>query len=138
MSTETDPPDRGANAGVRYLSDEWLAEADRRLGDLTPVPAPVVIGMAVDGGPFGDRAYRLILGPDRVGVASGLGDSGVTMTLRWPVAIAVAQGRASAQRAFLDGDLQLGGDTSLLLGYQQQLADIEDRLDELRAATDFG
>ena len=60
------------------------------------------------------------------------------MTLSWEVAVAIATGRASAQRAFLDGDLQLGGDTGLLLGHQRALTDIEDRLDELRAETDFG
>ncbi|MGI9595399.1 MAG: hypothetical protein ACR2QK_04525 [Acidimicrobiales bacterium] len=123
---------------LRYLSDRWLDEADRRLASLTPLPASVSVGMAVLGGPDGDRLYRLVLGPDRVGVALGLADSGVHMTLAWEVAVDIAQGRASAQRAFLDGRMQLGGDTSLLLGYQQQLADIEDRLDRLRADTDFG
>lgn len=123
---------------VPYLSDRWLQRADRELRGLTPIPDPVSVGMRVTGGPDGDRLYRLILGPDRVGIEAGLADSGVRMTLVWDVATAIAQGRASAQRAFLDGRLQLGGDTSLLLGYQQQLADIDDRLDELRAATDFG
>ncbi len=123
---------------IRYLSDEWLVAADRQLEALSPVSGPVEVGMTVLDGPDGDRLYRLILGPDRVGVAPDLGDSGVSMTLRWPVAVAIANGKASAQRAFLNGDLQLGGDTSLLLGHQQQLADIADQLDELRAATDFG
>ncbi len=123
---------------VRYLSDEWLRLADGQLRDLQPVDAEVSLGVTVVGGPDGDRRYRLILGPDRVGMASGLGDSGVRMTLRWSVAVDVANGRAGAQRAFLDGDLQLGGDTSLLLGHQSTLADIEDRLDELRARTHFG
>lgn len=122
---------------LRYLSDDWLAEADRRLADLHPITEAVSVGMTVEGGPDGDRAYRLILGPDRVGMEPGIADSGVRMTLPWAVAVAVAQAEASAQRAFLDGHLQLGGDTSLLLGHQRALADIEDRLDQLRAETDF-
>ncbi len=123
---------------VRYLSDEWLRLADHHLGDLGPVDGSVSVGMTVVGGPDGTRHYRLILGPDRVAIAAGLGDSGVRMTLQWSVAVAVAKGEAGAQRAFLDGDLQLGGDTSLLLGHQRTMAEIEDRLDRLRADTDFG
>lgn len=123
---------------LRYLSDEWLRKADERLSGLSPVAEPVSVGMTVTGGPDGDRRYRLILGPDRVGIGDGVGDSGVRMTLSWESAVAIATGRASAQRSFLDGDLQLGGDTGLLLGHQRALADIEDRLDELRAETDFG
>ena len=123
---------------IRYLSDEWLDCADQRLGALSPISAAVSVGISVLGGPEGERNYRLILGPDRVGVASEIEDSGVLMTLQWPAAVAIAKGEASAQRAFLDGNLQLGGDTSLLLGHQQQLAEITDLLDELRAATDFG
>ena len=123
---------------IRYLSDEWLDCADQRLGALSPISAAVSVGISVLGGQEGERNYRLILGPDRVGVASEIEDSGVLMTLQWPAAVAIAKGEASAQRAFLDGNLQLGGDTSLLLGHQQQLAEITDLLDELRAATDFG
>ena len=122
---------------ARYLDDAWLAEADRRLRDLAPIAQAVSVGMTVHGGPEGERRYRLVLGPDRVGIEAGLGDSGVRMSVPWPVAVAIAQGRASAQRAFLDGQIQLGGDASLLLGHQQQLADIDDRLADLRAATDF-
>jgi hypothetical protein len=123
---------------IRYLSPQWLELADHKLARLTPIEAQVSVGMRVLDGPDGERTYRLILGPDRVGTEADIGDSGVTMTLRWPTAVAIATGQASAQRAFLDGELQLGGDTSLLLGHQQQLADIADQLAELRAETDFG
>ena len=124
--------------GIRYLSHEWLQRADERLAGLNPVSEPVSVAMTVTGGPDGDRRYRLILGPDRVGISGGHDDSGVRMTLSWEVAVAIAQGRGSAQRSFLDGHLQLGGDTSLLLGHQQALAEIDDRLDDLRAEPDFG
>jgi hypothetical protein len=122
---------------VRYLSDEWLRLADRQLNGFTPVSEPVSVGVRVRSGPEGDRHYRLILGPDRVGVDVGDDGCGVTMTLDWDTAVAIAQGVSSAQRAFLDGNVQLGGDASLLLGHQQELAEIDDRLGELRAATVF-
>lgn len=122
---------------MRYLSDEWLRRADELLAELTPVPAPVVVGMHVRSGPEGPRRYHLILGPDRVGIGLGLGASAVQLTLEWAVATAIAQGRGSAQRAFLDGELQLGGDASVLLGHQRALAEIDDRLGALRAETTF-
>lgn len=122
---------------VLYLSDEWLRIADEQLAELSPVSGTVAVGMRVRSGPEGDRIYRLVLGPDRVGVAEGDDGCGVHMTLGWDVAVAIAKGRRSAQRAFLDGEVQLGGDTSVLLGHQQELADIDDRLADLRAVTQY-
>jgi hypothetical protein len=144
---------------IDYLSDEWLDEADRAVADLTPLPDPVLVGIRV----VGERAtrhYSLVLGPDRVAVRRPDGDDGdegdtagdtadesdegssrstrsVRLTMPLTVAAAVAQGRVGAQRAFLDGQIQLGGDTTVLLGYQQQLSDIDDRLASLRARTRF-
>ncbi len=129
--------DNVADPAIRYLSDEWLRRADEDLGSLTPIPASVAVGIIVRSGPEGDRGYRLILGPDRVGVEPGADGSGVQMTLDWDVAVAIANGRSSAQRAFLDGQMQLGGDASLLLGHQGELADIDDQLAELRAVTNY-
>ncbi len=122
---------------VRYLSDEWLRRADDDLTSLTPIPASVAVGILVRSGPEGDRGYRLILGPERVGVEAGTDGSGVQMSLDWDVAVAIANGESSAQRAFLDGQMQLGGDASLLLGHQSELADIDDKLDDLRAVTSY-
>lgn len=122
---------------ILYLSDTWLAEADRRLAGLTPVDGDLEVGVTVRGGPEGERRYRLVLGPDRVGIVPGNDGAGVRMTLDWEVAVRIANGDASAQRAFLDGDVQLGGDTVQLLGHQKQLADIDDRLAELRATTRY-
>ncbi len=135
---------------IDYLSDEWLDEADRAVADLSPLPDPVSVGIRV----VGERAtrhYSLVLGPDRVAVRRPDGDEGenegdnrssrstesVRLTMPLPVAAAVARGRVGAQRAFLDGQIQLGGDTTVLLGYQQQLSDIDDRLAALRARTRF-
>jgi hypothetical protein len=152
MTTDETPP---ADT-IDYLSDEWFDEADRAVADLTPLPDPVSVGIRV----VGERAtrhYSLVLGPDRVAVRRPDGDEGgtegdtdgetdnsssrwtesVRLTMPLTVAAAVAQGRVGAQRAFLDGQIQLGGDTTVLLGYQQQLSDIDDRLASLRARTRF-
>ncbi len=122
---------------MRYLSQDWLDRADAALTDLQPVPSDLAVGVTVTGGPAGDRRYRLVLGPDRVAVSGDPEPAGVRMTLSWDDAVAIAQGRSSAQRAFLDGRLRLGGDTSLLLGHQEALAAIDDRLGALRADTEF-
>jgi len=146
-------PTAEAQQSIPYLSETWLTEADQLLDGLPPIGEAVTIAVVVTDGPNGDRRYRTVLGPDRVSMTSwtdgavgdgtegGVGgdgaDGGVRMTMHWDVAVAVATGRASAQRAFLDGDLQLGGDASLLLGHQQELAAIEDRLAPLRAITRY-
>ena len=130
-----DEPEDGGR--LRYLSRAWLERADACLGDLPPVAESLAVAIAVVGGPDGDRRYRLVLGPDRVGVSPEPDPAGVRMTLEWADAVAIARGESSAQRAFLDGRLRLGGDSSLLLGHQDALAAIDDRLAELRSATDF-
>ncbi len=124
--------------GLPYLSDAWLTGADAALADLVPIPEALAVGIEVVGGPRGDRSYRLILGPDRVGVSPEAEPAGVRMTVEWGDAVAIAKGRSSAQRAFLDGRLRLGGDIALLLGHQDALAAIDDRLAGLRDSTDFG
>ncbi len=131
--TETEQTARG----LAYLSDAWLAEADAALADLVPIPDALAVGIEVVGGPRGDRSYRLILGSDRVGVSTEAEPAGVRMTVEWGDAVAIAMGRSSAQRAFLDGRLRLGGDIALLLGHQDALAAIDDRLAGLRDSTDF-
>ena len=57
----------------------------------------------------------------------------------WPtgIAAAIARGEIGAQRAFLDGEIRLGGDTTALLGHQAELAEIDDRLADLRAITRY-
>lgn len=129
-----DPTDGPA---LPYLGRAWLERADAALADLPPVPATVAIGIAVVGGPNGDRHYRLVLGPDRIGVSPEPEPAGVRMTLDWSDAVSIARGRSSAQRAFLDGRLRLGGDIALLLGHQEALTAIDDRLAGLRSVTDF-
>lgn len=124
-------------AAVPYLSEAWLQRADAALTDLPPIADDLAVGIVVTGGPDGDRHYRLILGPERVGVSPEPEPAGVRMSLAWADAVAIARGRSSAQRAFLDGRLRLGGDVSLLLGHQTAMAAIDDRLADLRAKTDF-
>lgn len=122
---------------LRYLSDEWLAEADAALAGLAPLPGPLTVGFVVTDGPDGDRSYRISLGPQHVRLWSGRDDAPVALVQTWATARAIAQGERSAQRAFLDGDIRIEGDVTALLGQQQALAGIEDRWADLRSRTAF-
>ena len=123
---------------MRYLSDSWLQAADEALQGLDPLPVGLLVGYVVIGGPDGDRRYSVRFGPDSVGVVAGTDTADVVLQLDWDLAVGVALGEDSAQRAFLDGGLRLAGDVNLLLAHGAALAAFDDRLATLRATTDFG
>jgi hypothetical protein len=122
---------------VLYLSGGWLQAADRALADMAPLPERVVVGYRVTGGPAGAApdGHRLVLGPDRVSLAPGLDHADLVLTLPWDLAIAILGGTAGAQRAVLDGRIAVTGDPGVLLGHQRSLADVDDRLADLRRRT---
>ncbi len=132
---------------VEYLGPEWFRQADEAVAALTPIPSPVTVAVRVTDLPRGRRdiGYRLVLGPDRVRVLatehrSGAATDeheGVSLTMSYDIASAIARGEIGAQRAFLDGEVRLGGDTTALLGHQARLAEIEDRLGDLRSRTTY-
>ncbi len=143
---------------MRYLSDEWLKAADEAIatvdvgvgmaavagdassGEGATAPtgaASTAVGVTVLDGPDGDRRYQLVLDPTNLRVLPGADGAGVSMTMSYDVSAAIAQGHLSAQRAFLDGDVRLGGDVALLLGDEavKALANINDCFSQLRAST---
>ncbi len=128
---------------VDYLSAEWFREADDAVAALTPIPSAVTVAVNVHGlsRDRADVSYRLVLGPARVHILAaepdGAAGGDVSLTMAYDVAAAIARGEIGAQRAFLDGHVRLGGDTTALLGNQAQLAEIEDRLGDLRARTRY-
>lgn len=122
---------------MRYLSDSWLHAADQALQGLEPLPVGLVVGYLVEGGPDGDRRYSIRFGPESVGIISGTDGADVVLQLDWNLAVGVALGQDSAQRAFLDGGLRLAGDVNLLLVHTAALAAFDDRLATLRATTDY-
>ncbi len=138
---EPPPTDRSATSDAKtrllYLSDAWLREASEAVAGLTPLESDLVVGVTVLGGPENDRSYHISLGTGPVSIRAGLDGALVTMTMKWPLAVAIAKGETSAQRSFLDGEIQLGGDASQLLGHQKQLAEVDDRLAKVRARTDY-
>lgn len=140
-SGEPAPTDRSATSDAKprllYLSDAWLHEANEAVSGLKPLESNLVVGVTVVDGPENNRSYHMNLGTGPVSIGAGLDGALVTMTMKWSLAVAIAKGELSAQRSFLDGEIQLGGDASQLLGHQKQLADVDDRLAQVRSRTDF-
>ena len=120
---------------IRYLSSEWLAAANEAVAKLEPTPDDVGVGYQVIGTPDGDIGYTVVLGPDEVGFAEGTELAGVTLTLEWELARKIFHGTASAQRAFLDGSIRVGGDVQLLVGNNDAMAAIDAELAQLRSQT---
>ncbi len=133
----TEPPAASPPEPLPYLSDRWVDAADAALAGLEPLATEVRVGFQVGNGPDGTSEHQLVLGPDRVGVARGLGGTSVVLRLDYRLAVAIAEGTTSAQRAFLDGQLTLSGDATTLLGHQAALAMVDDRLADLRHRTAF-
>jgi putative sterol carrier protein len=121
-----------------YLSDEWFKQADMALQNVPALSEHVTVAVRITGdGRVPDIAYRLILGPGQVRMINDAEPGDVRLTMPYPISVAIARGEIGAQRAFLDGEIQLGGDTTALLGHQSQLADIDDQLAELRSRTNY-
>jgi hypothetical protein len=142
----TQPTAEGVHqSGVVYLSDDWLGQADLALNGLRPLPDRVVIGYRISADPVGtgdpDRAgseghdHHLVLGPDRVTMGPGLDRADLVLTMDWDLAVAIHRGTTGAKRAVLDGRITISGDPGALLGHQAHLAEIDDRLADLRART---
>jgi hypothetical protein len=139
----TDPDDP---IGIPYLSNEWFRLADEALSNLRPIPEPVTVAVRVTPARGVDDVettgsgiihYRLVLGPDRVRMIADDEPGDVRLTMSFATASAIARGDAGAQRAFLNGEVQLGGDTTALLGHQDHLSQIDDQLVPLRDRTIF-
>jgi hypothetical protein len=124
-----------------FLSDDWVLAIDEALDAVTAAgfEPPITIEYHVGGGPEGDRTHQITLGPTGVGARRPSGSGGqaptVTLSLDWELALAINQGEVSAQEAFLDGRIRLGGDPSSLLIHQEQLTAIDDVVASVRVRT---
>ncbi len=131
----------------RYLSPEWLAAAaalvaaDPQLRGLR-VRDAVVLQQVVTGtegdddGPAEPVAWHVVLGPDGLRWIVGHHPTpDVSFTCDAATAWAVQAGLESAQAAFMEGRLRVGGDARVLIAHHDVLSDLDDALAPLRAET---
>jgi putative sterol carrier protein len=129
--------------GVRYLSPEWLDAAGAALAGDDALAAALAgvtltVEQIVDGTPDGTVRWHLAIEDGKVALTPGpAARPDVRFTTTYAVAAAVARGESSAQRAFIEGGLRVGGDLSSVVAHQRTLAAVDDALVDVRAATTY-
>lgn len=136
---------------LAYLSPAWVvaldraARADAALAEATREVA-LVVEQHVTDGPDGDVTYHVVFDHGSVSVRSGPATEGVggdgdvpvvRFTLDHETALDIARGAGSAQRAFMAGTLQVGGDLRVLLDQQLVLSGLHDVFAAVRDQTDL-
>jgi putative sterol carrier protein len=128
---------------VQYLSDEWMDEAGVALAaapGLRDVAGdePVVLQYEVAAAPGGKRSYALRFERGAVAIEPGPHkDASASFALDYDVAAEIARGDLSAQAAFMQGRLKLGGDVMVLVRHHALFDGLEDALGELRGRTEY-
>lgn len=124
-----------------FLSDAWVEELDAAARRATQIPQEVrlVVQQVVTDGPAGDDrevAYAVHLREGTASVTPGHAEGAdVTFTQDRATAAAIARGELSAQAAFLEGRLRVGGDLRAALEQARAMAAISDVFAEVRATT---
>ena len=121
-----------------FLTEAWIDEIDAAVQAVAlPDDVQLVVQQVVtDAG--GDVPYVIAIADGRVRVRSGRAErSDVSFTQDRATAAAIARGELSAQVAFLDGRLRLGGDLRAVLARAGDLAALDDAFAATRAATEW-
>lgn len=124
---------------MQYLSDVWIAAANRALSSVTTDTGPtplVVVQHVVDA-----RSYLITLGEDGASLVSLDNDfapeNALTFTQNWATACGVAQSVTDAHQAFLLGDIAFTGDIATLIDRAGLLEQIAAALAPVMEATTF-
>lgn len=128
---------------LAFLSPGWLAALDEAArGDAALAQATedvdLVVEQRVTGTPDGEVVYHVELRHGRAAVVAGPASRpSVRFTQDHATARAIAAGTESAQRAFMAGQVQVGGDLRALLDHQEALAALGDVFAGVRSRTDL-
>lgn len=126
---------------ARFLSDEWVDALDRALAAADPpaLDAPLTIQHVVTDVPErGEVVYHLRLDAKRCRAGRGPADDvTVSFTQTYDTAAGIAAGTASAQAAFMAGELRLGGRVDQLMAHHTTIAELDDVLASVRADTEY-
>ena len=119
-----------------FLTDAWLddLEVAARRAELDAKGALVLQQVIPDGPDGREVAYALVLGGGRIEVVRGrVSDADLTFTQDRATAEAIHRGELSAQAAFMQGRLRLGGDLRTVIDRASELAAIDDVFANARA-----
>ncbi len=118
-----------------FLTDEWLDELDAAArGAGAPAAPRLVLQQVVPDGPGGEVAYALVVEDGRIRVERGRADRpDLVFTQDRATAEAIHRGELSAQTAFMQGRLRLGGDLRAVIDRAADLAAIDDVFARFRA-----
>lgn len=128
---------------AQYLSEEWLEQAAAALAAdalfaEAIADAELSILYEVSASPTGKTVYcirmdhgttSLVLGPAK--------DAQVSFGMDYDTAVSIAQGEVSAQAAFMQGRIKLGGDVTVLIRQHAALDGFSDALAALRETTTY-
>ena len=101
-----------------FLSDAWIEALDAQLNaaPATSSPQPLTIQYVIDRSDGPPIEYHLELGPDGDRARAGRCiDPSVVFTMDERTALAISTGEVSSEEAFINGDLELEGDPTLLI-----------------------
>ncbi len=128
---------------MRYLSPPWIDAARHALAADDALPAALAgvtltVEQLVDGGPGGTTRWHVAIDDGRVALTPGPADQpDLRFTTDYATATQIASGALAAQRAFVEGRLQVGGDLSLLITHQRAISAVDDALAAVRARTTY-
>lgn len=133
---------------MRFLSPEWIQALDTAARDHPGLRAAardtrLVLEQRVTETPDDDPAapgtvvYHIRLTAEPVVAAGPADDATVRLTTDRATAAGIARGELSAQLAFIQGRLRLGGDVRALLAHQDALVAVDDVFAEVRGATEW-
>jgi predicted lipid carrier protein YhbT len=119
-----------------FLTDAWLDELDTAARAATvAAELRVVVQQVVPDGPDGHEVTYVVEAADgRLTVRPGrVEHPDVTFTQDRATALAIHRGELSAQAAFMEGRLRLGGDLRAVIGRAGALAALDDVFAAARA-----
>ena len=128
---------------VEFLSPEWITRLDRAVrSDAALERATAEISLVVEqqitrpDGPA--TVYRVVFDRGSNRVEAGTGEAtDVRFTQDIATATAIARGELSAQRAFMTGELTVGGNLTTLVDHRAALGGLTDLFSALRAEKTF-
>jgi putative sterol carrier protein len=124
---------------VRFLSDDWLAEA-ARLTQAGPGNGPggACVVEQVVRAPDREVRYQIVLADGAARVTSAAGaEADVEIAEDYAVAAAISRGELDPTQALEAGHIKVRGDAGRLAGFADALARLPDVLAPLRDRTEY-